>query len=322
LAQAVQAIQVSPHDVVKLLKHASDTFALLPMASLMHYLHLGGVWLLVTVKVVHGLNVNMDCASSWVQHVPEGAVFSQNGEDGVIGAFVQQVPHLHKYYVEFGVQDGMQRNTRALQERHAWTGLLLDGSHENPAINLHKEFITPSNVASLFAKYSVPKNFGLLSVDIDSYDFWITQKILEAGYMPDIIVTEVNSQVSVGLFTVPPPNVTGLAWLTPGQRNFGASPEAFAALGGKFGYKMVYCESRGVNCFMMKSSLIKAADQSCIPSTLRRPPCYFKPIGYAAHCSAVCWPRNPNPSVGFYELDANLQTIRTGIQDNLALECR
>jgi len=286
------------------------------MASMKHCL---AFW--VTVRLVYGLNVKTDCASSWVQQIPEGLVFSQNGEDGVIGALVARVPTLNKYYVEFGVQNGKQRNTRALQERSAWTGLLLDGSHEDPIINLHKEFITPSNVAFLFEKYHVPKNLGLLSVDIDSYDFWITKAILEAGYSPDIPVTEVNSQVSTGLFTVPPPNVTGLPWLTPGQRNFGASPEAFAALGGKFGYKMVYCESRGVNCFMMKSSLINVADQHCVPSTVRRAPCYSRVIGSPICYNANCWPTNPNPNVGFYELDANLQVVRKGVQDNHAPAC-
>jgi len=234
---------------------------------------------------------------------------------------VAQVPSLNKYYVEFGVQNGIERNTRFLQETAAWTGLLLDGSYEDPSINLHKEFITPSNIASLFEKYKVPQNLGLLSVDVDSYDFWITQTLLEAGYSPDIIVTEVNSQVSVGLFTVPPPNVTGLPWLLPGERNFGASPEAFAALGEKFGYKMVYCESRGVNCFMMKSSLITAEDQRCVPSTLRRRPCYSRDIGGSTLCSANCWPTSTNPNLGFYELDANLQVIREGVQHNYASAC-
>jgi len=264
------------------------------------------------------------CASSsWVVNLEqlEERVSSQNGEDGVIRGLVAQVPSLNKYYVEFGVQNGIERNTRFLQETAAWTGLLLDGSYEDPSINLHKEFITPSNIAYLFEKYKVPQNLGLLSVDVDSYDFWITQTLLEAGYSPDIIVTEVNSQVSVGLFTVPPPNVTGLPWLLPGERNFGASPEAFAALGEKFGYKMVYCESRGVNCFMMKSSLITAEDQRCVPSTLRRRPCYSRDIGGSTLCSANCWPTSTNPNLGFYELDANLQVIREGVQHNYASAC-
>lgn len=36
------------------------------------------------------------------------------------------------------------------------SGLLMDGSNENPAINLHKEYMTSENIADLFKKYNVP----------------------------------------------------------------------------------------------------------------------------------------------------------------------
>lgn len=32
----------------------------------------------------------------------------------------------------------------------------MDGGYENASMNLHKEFITPSNINDLFAKYRVP----------------------------------------------------------------------------------------------------------------------------------------------------------------------
>lgn len=43
----------------------------------------------------------------------------------------------------------------------------MDGGYENASINLHKEFITPSNINDLFAKYRVPKVFDFLSIDVD-----------------------------------------------------------------------------------------------------------------------------------------------------------
>lgn len=35
----------------------------------------------------------------------------------------------------------------------------MDGSNENPALCLHREFITAGNIESLFARYNVPKEF-------------------------------------------------------------------------------------------------------------------------------------------------------------------
>jgi hypothetical protein len=42
------------------------------------------------------------------------------------------------YYVEFGVEDGSECNTRLLRERYGWSGLLMDGGYHRPEINLHK----------------------------------------------------------------------------------------------------------------------------------------------------------------------------------------
>ena len=65
--------------------------------------------------------------------------------------------------------------------------LLMDGDNENPEINLKKVMFWPDNIVQLFEKYEVRREFDLLSVDMDSYDWWILEKILEAGYRPRVI---------------------------------------------------------------------------------------------------------------------------------------
>ena len=63
----------------------------------------------------------------------------------------------------------------------------MDGNHENPEINLKKVMFWPNNILELFAKNQVKREFDLLSVDMDSYDWWILEKILEGGYRPRVI---------------------------------------------------------------------------------------------------------------------------------------
>ena len=63
----------------------------------------------------------------------------------------------------------------------------MDGSNENPKINLKKVMFWPDNILELFTKYEVRREFDLLSVDMDSYDWWILEKILEDGYRPRVI---------------------------------------------------------------------------------------------------------------------------------------
>jgi hypothetical protein len=105
----------------------------------------------------------------------EKRVFSQNGEDGVTMKLVELIYNNNndnKFYVEFGVENGMECNTKILREHYNWKGLQMDGCNENDNINLRKEFITKENVVELFRKYNVPQNINVLSVDIDFNDFY------------------------------------------------------------------------------------------------------------------------------------------------------
>ncbi|MEK7563930.1 MAG: hypothetical protein AAB544_06090, partial [Patescibacteria group bacterium] len=117
--------------------------------------------------------------------------YSQNGEDGMIAAIFAMIGTTNKYFVEFGVEDGIECNTRYLSKHKGWKGLLMDGSHENATLNLHKEFITAENIESLFAKHNVPKEFDLLSIDIDGNDYWVWKAVTH--YSPRVVIIEYNA---------------------------------------------------------------------------------------------------------------------------------
>ena len=69
----------------------------------------------------------------------------------------------------------------------------MDGGHENPDIRLEKVIFWPDNIVDLFKRFEVKKAFDLLSVDTDSYDFFMLEAILEAGYAPRVIIVEYNA---------------------------------------------------------------------------------------------------------------------------------
>ena len=71
--------------------------------------------------------------------------------------------------------------------------LLLDGDHENPEIRLEKVIFWPDNIVEIFQRFKVKKTFDLLSVDTDSYEFFMVEAILEAGYQPRVIIVEYNA---------------------------------------------------------------------------------------------------------------------------------
>ena len=99
----------------------------------------------------------------------EWGLWSQNGEDGILLWIFSELNMLEvsesipRYFVEFGVEDGYECNTRILREQFHWNGLLMDGSNENITFNLKKEFITAEGINQLFDKHHVPVNLDFLS---------------------------------------------------------------------------------------------------------------------------------------------------------------
>ncbi len=63
----------------------------------------------------------------------EFRVFSQFGEDGIIQFLVQRVPIANQVFVEFGVEDYAESNTRFLLVHDAWRGLIVDAGDSAPA---------------------------------------------------------------------------------------------------------------------------------------------------------------------------------------------
>jgi FkbM family methyltransferase len=177
----------------------------------------------------------------------ENKIYSQNGEDGILLEIINRLNLKNGYYVEFGTQNGDECNTRILREKYDWYGLLMDGTYENNNINLKNEFITRENITNLFEKYNVPKQFNLLSIDIDYNDFYVLHKILEK-YTMDIIILEYNAYFLQNEDAIIKYNSNGM-W--DGSNYFGASLLAFKKLLNKFKYSLIYTENKGVNAFFV-----------------------------------------------------------------------
>lgn len=114
----------------------------------------------------------------------EFKVFSQSGEDGIIDFLLSKINVENKYFVEFGVENYYESNTRFLMMNRNWRGLVIDGSKRNIEsirrsyyywkhdLNAVSAFITCDNINSLLRE-NTPEDIehvGLLSIDIDGND--------------------------------------------------------------------------------------------------------------------------------------------------------
>ena len=168
----------------------------------------------------------------------EFGVFSQNGEDGVLQYLLKQVPIADRSFVEFGVQDYRESNTRFLLHKDHWRGWIIDAddahqryvrreSHLGDAdLQALQAFITRENIDALLKGAGVPEDLGILSVDIDGNDYWVLEAI--QSVRPRILVLEYNSFLGPDLsLSLPYDAGFRRAQQGPGRAYFGASLAAF-----------------------------------------------------------------------------------------------
>src|SRR5207344_321956 len=151
--------------------------------------------------------------------------------------------------------DGSENNTAFLLSQ-GWNGFWIDGDAsflkfvtarpdlQDGCIKYLVSLVSRENIGALFHQLGVPKEFDLLSLDIDQNTYYAWEGLRE--FRPRVVVVEYNAAI--------PPNIDWKArygsnrtW--NGTQNFGASLKAFDILGRQFGYKLVGCDLLGVNAF-------------------------------------------------------------------------
>lgn len=196
----------------------------------------------------------------------EFQVFSQRGEDGIIQYIIDQIQIPNKIFIEFGVEDYMESNTRFLLINNNWSGLVIDGTNENVKfikndfiywkydITAYHSFITKENINELISTYTNCKDIGLLSIDLDGNDYWIWEAIIAIN--PRIIVCEYNSVFGKDQkISIPYDAAFQRRKAHFSDLYFGASLPAFYHLAQKKGYDFIGTGGAGVNAFFVRKDL-------------------------------------------------------------------
>lgn len=218
----------------------------------------------------------------------EFKIFSQFGEDGIIQYLINNIPIENKVFVEFGVEDYQESNTRFLMMNNNWSGLVIDGSEKN-INNLKKQewfwrydleaiaaFIDKDNINTILndTKY---KNIGILSIDIDGNDYHILKQINIKRLNPAILITEYNSVFGKNRsITIPYDSKFQRTSAHYSNLYYGASLAALTELANNLNYALIGCTSTGNNAFFIQRNLIHhtvfkelTADQAYVESRFR-----------------------------------------------------
>lgn len=200
-------------------------------------------------------------------HDQEFKVYSQWGEDGIIQFLLRHVEIKNSVFVEFGVENYLEANTRFLLVNNNWSGLVIDGDPANVSfiksdpiywrhnLKADRAFVTKDNINELLKRNGISGDIGLLSVDVDGNDYWIWKEIDVVS--PRIVVIEYNSRFGADwAVTVPYAENFVRRQAHHSMIYFGASLKALVNLGKQKGYSFVGCNNHGVNAFFVRSDLL------------------------------------------------------------------
>ncbi len=158
-----------------------------------------------STKILIGKLLSSNISSKKIKNLSEVEfkVFSQFGDDGIIQYLINNLQLNNFKFVEFGVENYNESNTRFLLENNNWKGMVIDGSEENieyikKSSNFWRhdltaicEFVTADNIKSIISNANFSENLDLLHIDLDGNDYWVWQA-LNCTY-PVIAIIEYNS---------------------------------------------------------------------------------------------------------------------------------
>lgn len=180
--------------------------------------------------------------NTWLlQHAKD--VHSQCGEDGILGKVLEMLPERDQWCVEFGAWDGRHMsNTCHLVEDKDYSVVFIEGNPakvevlkknfgHNPKVYPLCRFVGwegDQKLDKILSETPIPKNFDLLSIDIDGNDWHVWKAVDE--YRPKVVIIEFNPTMPTELDYVQPPEFS---------TQIGCSLKALERLGKEKGYELV-----------------------------------------------------------------------------------
>ena len=217
--------------------------------------------IMMLAELLSQQNLNRPSISSI--NVVEWRAYSQWGEDGIIDWLVNQIPGMPEIFIEFGVGNYMESNTRMLCQKYKWRGLVIDGCEKSIASIRSQEiswqqdltatnaFIKSNNIDSIFLNEKFSGEIGLLSIDIDGNDYWVWQSITAVD--PIIVICEYNGLFGDNLpLTIPYQENFTRTSAHYSNLYFGASIRALIHAGAEKGYDFIGTNKAGNNAFFIR----------------------------------------------------------------------
>jgi hypothetical protein len=133
--------------------------------------------------------------------------FSNFGEEQILERLTSELlpAGADRTVVDIGAGDGVRGSNTYALFLAGWRGLGVEADERRaarlaraykslPDVEAVHALVTPGNVVGLLKGHNVPRDFGVLNLDIDSYDYFVLDAVLSA-FRPRLVVTEINEKI-------------------------------------------------------------------------------------------------------------------------------
>jgi hypothetical protein len=192
-------------------------------------------------------------------------VFSQWDEDGIIQYLISKIPIQNRTFIEFGVENYEESNTRFLLVNDHWQGMVLDANESDIGyirtdriswqydLQAKSGWITRDNINTLLLQSGFSKDLGLLSIDLNGNDYWIWEAI--EAMEPRIAIVEYNSVLGLEPVAVPYQEDFDRTLAHYSNLYYGCSITALNHLAMKKGYVLLGSNVWGHNAFFVRADV-------------------------------------------------------------------
>jgi hypothetical protein len=192
----------------------------------------------------------------------EYSLFSQNGEDGIIRYLFDQIGVRSRLFLEFGF-GVTENNSLRLMLKERFGGLFIDSNERTVRLFNHaakslkgghvravRQLLDLQNLEATIMDGGLRREIDFMSIDVDGNDYWFWERI--ACVRPRVVVVEYNASLGSTLsLSVPYDPLFDRHKKHQSGFYHGASLAALASLGRRKGYRLVGCDSTGVNAFFL-----------------------------------------------------------------------
>jgi hypothetical protein len=201
----------------------------------------------------------------------EYKIFSQTGEDGILDFLLTKLNILNCKFVEIGVGDYSEANTRYIYEKSFSEGLIVDIESNlkdkvSKNINLWKGLlhvenieIDSENINSILDKYNLNRDLDLFSIDIDGIDYWVIENL--RPQISKLFVLEYNPTFGHNL-EITVPNIKNFNRFKSHYSGcyYGSSLKAMIRLMDRKGYDFLGTNNLNFNAFFVLKNISYTLD--------------------------------------------------------------